>query len=176
MVTAQINDFLVKRVMIDQGSEADVMYPDLFKGLGLKKEDLIKHTSPLVGFDGKVVILEGQICLPVIMGGNEVSVTFTIVSSFSPYTAILGRPRIHSMRAVLSTFNAKIKFPTERGVIVIKGDQQAARQCLTAVVNWKQGNQISQGEITGQLDGDMEAGQPEQGRVEQEDVSRKNPL
>ena len=120
-----------------------MMYPDLFKGLGLKKKDLIKHTSPLVGFDGKVVILEGQICLPVIMGGNEVSVMFTIVSSFSPYTAILGRPWIHSMKAIPSTLHVKIKFPTEQGVAVIRGDQQAAKQCLTAVVNWKRGNQVN---------------------------------
>ena len=58
MVTARINGFLVKRVMVDQGSGVDVMYPDLFKGLGLRKEDLTKHISPLVGFDGKVVIPE----------------------------------------------------------------------------------------------------------------------
>ena len=92
VVTAWINGFLVKRVMIDQRSRANVIYPDLFKGLGLRKEDLMKHTSPLVGFDGKVVIPEGQISLSVIMGGKEVAVTFIIVSSFSPYTAILGRP------------------------------------------------------------------------------------
>ena len=36
VVTARISGFLVKRVMIDQGSGADVMYLDLFKGLGLK--------------------------------------------------------------------------------------------------------------------------------------------
>ena len=36
VVTARISDFLVKRVMIDQGSGVDVMYPDLFKGLELK--------------------------------------------------------------------------------------------------------------------------------------------
>jgi len=36
VVTAQINDFLVKRVMIDQGSRVNVMYPDLFEGLRLK--------------------------------------------------------------------------------------------------------------------------------------------
>ena len=137
VVTARISGFLVKRVMIDQGSGADVMYPDLFKGLGLRKEDLMKHTSPLVGFDDKVVIPKGQIYLPVIMGGKEVAMTFTIVSSFSPYTAILGRPWIHSMRAVPSTLHLKIKFPTKQGVIVIRGDQQAARQCLTIVVNWK---------------------------------------
>ena len=58
VVTARISGFLVKKVMVDQGSEANVMYLDLFRGLGLRKEDLVKHTSPLVRFDGKVVILE----------------------------------------------------------------------------------------------------------------------
>ena len=82
VVTAQISGFLVKRLMIDQGSGADVMYRDLFRGLRLRKEDLMKHTSPLVGFNGKVVVPEGQISLPVIMGGKEVAVTFTIVIHF----------------------------------------------------------------------------------------------
>ena len=34
VVTARISGFLVKSVMIDQGNGADMMYPDLFKGLG----------------------------------------------------------------------------------------------------------------------------------------------
>ena len=56
VIAAQIDGFLVKRVMIDQGSGADVMYPDLFKGLGLKNQDLTKYDSPLVSFDGRIVI------------------------------------------------------------------------------------------------------------------------
>ena len=36
VVTARIRGFLVKRVMVEQGNGVDVMYPDLFKGLGLK--------------------------------------------------------------------------------------------------------------------------------------------
>ena len=56
VVTAQISGFLVKKVMIDQGSGVDVMCLDLFKGLRLKKEDLSKYDTPLVGFDGRVVI------------------------------------------------------------------------------------------------------------------------
>ena len=36
VVMAQISGFLVKRVMVDHGSGVDVMYPDLFKRLGLK--------------------------------------------------------------------------------------------------------------------------------------------
>jgi len=59
VVTARISGFLVKRVMIDQGSEADVMYPDLFERLGLKNQDLIRYDMPLVSFDGRVVIPEG---------------------------------------------------------------------------------------------------------------------
>ena len=46
----------MKRVMIDQGSGVDIMYSDLFKGLGLKNQDLAKYESPLVSFDGRVVI------------------------------------------------------------------------------------------------------------------------
>ena len=104
---------MVKRVMVDQGSEVDVMYPDLFKGLGLKDQDLTKYDSPLVSFDRRVVIPQGQISLPVGMEGNEVMVTFIVVNSFSPYTTILERPWIHAMGAIPSTLHIKVKFQTE---------------------------------------------------------------
>ena len=113
VIAARISGFLVKRVMIDQGSGADVMYPDLFKGLGLKNQDLAKYNSPLVSFDGRVVIPQGQISLPVSMEGKEVIVTFIVVNSFSSYTEILGRPWIHAMGAILSTLHMKVKFHTE---------------------------------------------------------------
>ena len=147
VVTARISGFLVKRVMIDQGSRADVMYPDLFEGLGLKTQDLAKYDTPLVSFDGRVVILEGQITLPMDMEGKEVIVTFIVVRSLSPYTAILGRPWIHAMKAVLSTFHVKVKFPTEYGVVEVRGNQQVARQCLVAAVRWKSA-QLGQAEQT----------------------------
>ena len=92
VIVARISGFLVKKVMIDQESGVDVMYPGLFKGLGLKNQDLAKYDSPLVSFDGRVVIPQGQISLPISMEGKEVIVTFIVVNSFSPYTAILGRP------------------------------------------------------------------------------------
>ena len=97
VIAARKSGFLVKRVMIDHGNGADVMYPDLFKGLGLKNQDLAKYDYPLVSFDGRIVIPQGQISLPVSMEGKEVIVTFIVVNSFSPYTAILGRPWIHGL-------------------------------------------------------------------------------
>ena len=39
------------------------MYPNLFKGLGLKSEDLSQYDVPLVGFDGKTIVPRGMIRL-----------------------------------------------------------------------------------------------------------------
>ena len=74
----------MKKVLIDQGSGAEVVYPNLFKGLGLKAEDLSKYDTTLVGFDGRVVVPEGQISLPMNTEGKEVMVNFIVVGSFSP--------------------------------------------------------------------------------------------
>ena len=135
VVTTGINGFIVKRVLIDQGSGAEVMYPDLFRGLGLKNEDLSKYDTPLVGFDGRMVILEGRISLPINMEGKEVMVTFIVVASFSPYMVILGRPWIHAMGAIPSILHVKVKFRIEQGIAIVRGNQQVARQCLVATVN-----------------------------------------
>ena len=99
--------------MKDQGNGADVIYLDLFKGLGLENQDLTKYDSLLVSFDERVVIPQGQISFPVSMEGKEVIVTFIVVNSFSPYMAILGRPWIHAMGAILLTLHMKVKFHTE---------------------------------------------------------------
>ena len=62
------------------------MYPDLYKGLGLKQENLTKYDMPLVGF----VVPEGKISLSIMIEGKKVIVNFIVVNAFSPYTAILG--------------------------------------------------------------------------------------
>ena len=68
------------------------MYPDLYKGLNLKHENLTAYDSPLVSFDGKVVIPRGQIRLFMKAGSEVVEVDFIVVDAYSPYTAIAARP------------------------------------------------------------------------------------
>ena len=65
VVTLQIVGFDIKRVMIDQGNGVEIMYPDLFRGLGLKPEDLSKYDIPLVGFDKKTIVPKVMIRLPI---------------------------------------------------------------------------------------------------------------
>ena len=74
VVTLRIGGYDVRRVMVDQGSAVDVMYPDLYKGLGLKPENLTTYNSPLVSFEGRLVTPKGLIRLPVQAGTNVVVV------------------------------------------------------------------------------------------------------
>ena len=96
VVTLRIRGFDVKRVMIDQGSWAEIMYPDLYEGLGLTPENLTRYDSPLMAFDRSIVMLAGQVALPVEAEGRKEIVYFIVVHSYSPYTVILKRPLIHS--------------------------------------------------------------------------------
>ena len=46
VVTLIIGRYDVKRVMVDQGIGDEIMYPNLYKGLNLRSEDLTIYNSP----------------------------------------------------------------------------------------------------------------------------------
>ena len=59
VVMLRIGGYDIRRVLVDQGSTIEIMYPDLYKGLNLKPDDLTAYESPLVSFEGKTVIPKG---------------------------------------------------------------------------------------------------------------------
>ena len=134
MVTLEIEGDDVKRVMVDQGSGVEIMYPDLYKGLNLRPKDLRAYDSPLVSFDGKVVIPRGQIRLPVQAGSEVVEMDFIVVDAYSPYTAIVARPWLHALGVVSSTLHQKVKYPFGDHTEEIVGNQSMARLCLVAAI------------------------------------------
>ena len=84
-----------------------------------------------------MVVPKGQIRLPVQVGTNVVEVDFIVVDVFSPYTAIIGRPWLHSLEAVSSTLHQKVKYLSGDQVLEIIGSQSIARQCLIAAIQQK---------------------------------------
>ena len=134
VITLRIGGYDVKRVIVDQGSAAEIMYPDLYKGLSLRVEDLTPYSSPLVSFEGKVIILKRQIRLPVQTDSETVEVDFIVVDAYSPYIAIVARPWLHTLGAVSSTLHQKIKYPSEGQIEEILGDQTMVRQCMIAAI------------------------------------------
>ena len=134
VVTLRIKGYDVKRVLVDQDSAVKIMYPDLYKGLNLKPEDLTAYESPLVSFKGKTVILKGQIKLPIQTDSKIVEVDFIVVDSYSPYTAIVAKPWLHALGAISSTLHQKVKYPSHDQVKEIVGNQSMARQCMVAAI------------------------------------------
>ena len=103
------------------------MYPDLYRGLNLKSEDLTAYDSPLVSFDEKVVIPKGHIRLPMQAGSEVVKVDFIVMNVYSPYTAIVARPWLHALGAVSSTLHLKVKYPSGDWIEELVGSHSMAR-------------------------------------------------
>ena len=56
VVTIRIGGYDVKKVLVVQGSGAKIMYPNLYKRMNLKPEDLERYDLLLVSFYGKMVV------------------------------------------------------------------------------------------------------------------------
>ena len=84
-----------------------------------------------------MVVPKGQIRLPVQAGTDVVEVDFIVVDAFFQYTAIMGKPWLHSLGAVSSTLHQKVKYPSGGQVLEIVGSQSMARQCLIAAIQHK---------------------------------------
>ena len=82
VITLRIGGYNVKRVMVDQGSVAEIMYPDLYKGLNLKVKDLTPYSSPLVSFQRKIIIPKRQVRLLVQTASEVVEVNFIVVDAY----------------------------------------------------------------------------------------------
>ena len=57
-----------------------------------------------------------------------------MVDAYSLYIAIVARPWLHTLGAISSTLHQMIKYPSERQIEEILGDQTMARQCMVAAI------------------------------------------
>ena len=113
------------RVLIDNGSSADILYYLALQQIGINREQLVPTNAPLVDFGGTRVLPLGAITLSVMVGDYPQqitkNITFLVVNCSSAYNAILGRPTLNSWKAVTLTYHLMIKFPTDYGVGELRG-------------------------------------------------------
>ncbi|KAK3014108.1 hypothetical protein RJ639_010287 [Escallonia herrerae] len=133
VITIKAGNFEVKRVSIDNRSSAKVLFYDAFTKMNIPTNRLRKMDTPLYGFSNHPVAAEGIIALPVAIGTPPAQANFmldfVVVKVPSAYNAILGRPALNQLQAVVSTYHLKMNFPIEHGIGEVKGDQTIARQC-----------------------------------------------
>nr|XP_009413510.1 PREDICTED: uncharacterized protein LOC103994799 [Musa acuminata subsp. malaccensis] len=109
VITVRIANAQVRRIMIDTGSSADVLYLDAFQKLGLAREALVPMTSTLIGFIGDSISPLGAVTLLLTLGApprsKTVMSTFLVVDLPTAYNAIFGHPTLNKVRAVVSTYH-----------------------------------------------------------------------
>ena len=124
----------VHRVLVDQGSSADVMFLSTFNKLRLSPDLLSPYTGCLYGFGDNQVEVRGYLELRTMFTDGEASRTesirYLVVNANSAYNILLGRPALNCLNAVSSTRHMKMKLSDLNGqVIVIRSDQEEARKC-----------------------------------------------
>uniref|UniRef100_A0A2N9IQQ3 RNA-directed DNA polymerase n=1 Tax=Fagus sylvatica TaxID=28930 RepID=A0A2N9IQQ3_FAGSY len=133
VVTLEIVGYSTRRVLIDNGSSADIIYLTAFQQMRIDKNQLRPIETPLVGFTGTSVYSLGIITLQLIAGTYPKQATkkvdFLVVDCPSAYNVIIGRPTLNRLRAVTSTYHLLVRFPTENGIGEMRGDQAMAREC-----------------------------------------------
>ena len=56
------------RVLVNNGSSADILYYPTFQQMGINKEQLVLINAPLLGFEGTRVFSLGAVTLSVTVG------------------------------------------------------------------------------------------------------------
>ncbi|GKE76488.1 reverse transcriptase domain-containing protein [Tanacetum coccineum] len=136
IITADIGTTQIHRVYVDGGSSTEIMYKHCFEQLSAKEKKTIRPpTTPLVGFTGQVSWPLELITLPITMHdyrghiSKTVMVDFMIVRASSPYNIILGHLGMMQLSAVASTLHALVKFQTQAGIAIIKGEKFQPNVC-----------------------------------------------
>ena len=89
----------------------------------------------LSGFNGSTTLTVCDITLSVKAGPVTQQVLFSVVEDLGPYNAIVGRTRLHAMKAIPSTYHQTISYLTASGQVDLQGSQLAARQCYQSLVH-----------------------------------------
>ncbi|XP_072076442.1 uncharacterized protein [Arachis hypogaea] len=134
VITLQIWDLLVKKVLLDPGSSVDVLFYSTFQKMKLSDNVLQSTGGDLVGFSGERVPILGSVWLQTTLGEQPLSKTndiqYLVVDCFNPYNIILGRPFLNKFGAIVSTVHLCVKFPLQENQVgTIHGDHKEARQC-----------------------------------------------
>jgi len=134
----------VHRVLVDQGSSADVMFWSTFSKLRLSPDLLRPYTGCLYVFADNQVEVRGYLELRTTFTDGTTSRTesirYLVVNANSTYNILLGRLALNRLNAVASTRHMKMKLPDLSGkVIVIKSDQEEARKCYENSLKTKRG-------------------------------------
>jgi hypothetical protein len=131
VLEVNIAGWIIGKVLVDNGSSADILFLKTFEKMNLSKHMLHPPEYPLQGFRGKPIKSVGKISLHVSFGdldnARTENLTFDVVDIYHPYLAIFGRGFMNKFDATIRQQFLCMKIPAPKGVITVFGNQQEAR-------------------------------------------------
>ena len=136
VIRAVVANKTVYRVLVDNGSSADIIFTSAFDKMDIRRARLEPVNTHLRGFFGEKVLPLGSIQLVLTLGDPPCQATttarFLVVEAPSAYNMLLGRPYLNAIKAISSAYHMMIKLPTTSGVGMVRGDQRVARARYSA--------------------------------------------
>ncbi|RDY09020.1 Retrovirus-related Pol polyprotein, partial [Mucuna pruriens] len=131
VISVVTKQYKVERVLIDQGSSANILYWTTAQKLGVRS--LTRCEGVLYGFVGERVPIRGTVEIETTFGDRNgtrtIPVVYTVVDIEASYNIIMGRPALNKLEAVVSTHHLCMKFPTGRAIATVWVDITMARRC-----------------------------------------------
>ena len=120
VIRAVMANKTVNRVLVDNGSSADIIFALPFDKMDIGREKLEPVSTHLRGFFGEKVLPLGSIQLVLTLGDPPcqamTTARFLVVDAPSAYNMLLGRPSLNAIKAIPSAYHMMIKFLTISGV------------------------------------------------------------
>ncbi|XP_057723638.1 uncharacterized protein LOC130939561 [Arachis stenosperma] len=124
---------------LDQGSSVDILFKPAFDKLGLDKMKLKAYPDTLYGLGDMPVKPLGYIPLHMTFGKGEnsktLSIDFIVIDVGLTYNSLIGRTMLNRLGAVVSIPHLCMKFPTPKGIAMVRGDQKLAKKCYNESLN-----------------------------------------
>nr|XP_009597619.1 uncharacterized protein LOC104093561 [Nicotiana tomentosiformis]XP_016496920.1 PREDICTED: uncharacterized protein LOC107815801 [Nicotiana tabacum] len=111
VISLNVLDLKNKGILVDPGSSTNIIQWRVLEQAKLTGS-IILATKLLTGFNLASVTTRGEILLPTNAKGVTKSTLFEVVDGDIGYNIILGRPWLHDMKAIPSTYHQLLKFPT----------------------------------------------------------------
>ncbi|XP_074291775.1 uncharacterized protein LOC141618572 [Silene latifolia] len=111
VISMQIGTVNVRRILVDRGCSINLIMIDVLKAMKINEYQITKKSSVLVGFSGETKNTLGEIYLSTCAEGVASYERFGVLDCLSSYNVILGRPWIHNVKAIPSTYHQCIKIP-----------------------------------------------------------------
>ncbi|XP_070043808.1 uncharacterized protein [Nicotiana tomentosiformis] len=122
-LTMKCEDFAVSRVLVDNGSSANICPLSTLQKLKIGTERIHINNVCVRGFDGGGKDSNGDIMLNLSIGPVEFTMEFQVLDVAASYNLLLGRPWIHAAKVIPSSLHQMVKFEWDRQEIVVHGDE-----------------------------------------------------